>query len=289
MISSKVIRFSSRMQARAQRSYYPDGAGSIGGGRGEPGRGARPDRRGGAAGRAEAVTLLVAVAKSQPEERIEAALAAGQRVFGENYVQEAQRRWPACGGPGRGRAAPDRPPAEQQGGRGGGLFDAIQTLDRPKLARELAKEMARQGGGRPVRPGQPGEEPQKSGVAPGELDPFLGLCRGELGLAVEGLMAIPPEGDDVALHTALLAKLARRHGLAALSVGMSGDFEAAIRFGATHVRVGTAIFGARLRGAAERRPRRRAIERVACRRGSVALVCRGRPAREPRGRLARSW
>jgi pyridoxal phosphate enzyme (YggS family) len=200
-----------------------------------------------AAGRAESAVTLIAVAKSQPEERIEAALAAGQRVFGENYVQEALRRWPGLRRtwPGVelhliGRLQSNKA-AEAVA-----LFDAIQTLDRPKLARELAKEMARQG----RRPRlfvqvNTGEEPQKSGVAPDELEPFLGLCRGELGLAVEGLMAIPPEDDNVALHTALLAKLARRHGLAALSVGMSGDFEAAIRFGATHVRVGTAIFGAR--------------------------------------------
>jgi pyridoxal phosphate enzyme (YggS family) len=200
-----------------------------------------------AAGRAESAVTLVAVAKSQPEERIGAALAAGHRVFGENYVQEAQRRWP-----GLRRTWPGVELhlighlQSNKAAEAVALFDAIQTVDRPKLARELAKEMARQG----RRPHlfvqvNTGEEPQKSGVAPGGLDPFLGLCRGELGLAVEGLMAIPPEGDDVALHTALLAKLARRHGLAAVSVGMSGDFEAAIRFGATHVRVGTAIFGAR--------------------------------------------
>jgi PLP dependent protein len=200
-----------------------------------------------AAGRAESAVTLIAVAKSQPEERIEAALTAGQRVFGENYVQEAQRRWPDL--------RRTWPGVElhlvghlqsNKAAEAVALFDAIQTVDRPKLAREIAREMAKQG----RRPRlfvqvNTGEEPQKSGVAPGGLDPFLGLCRGDLGLSVEGLMAIPPEGDDVALHAALLAKLARRHGLAGLSVGMSGDFEAAIRFGATHVRVGTAIFGAR--------------------------------------------
>ena len=200
-----------------------------------------------AAERAESAVTLVAVAKSQPEERIEATLAAGQRVFGENYVQEAQRRWP-----GLRRTWPGVELhlighlQSNKAAEAVALFDVVQTVDRPKLARELAKEMARQG----RRPRlfvqvNTGEEPQKSGVAPGGLDPLLRLCRGELGLAVEGLMAIPPEDDDVALHAALLAKLARRHGLAGLSVGMSGDFEAAIRFGATHVRVGTAIFGAR--------------------------------------------
>ena len=202
-----------------------------------------------AAGRRPDAVTLVAVSKSQPEPRIEAALAAGQRVFGENYVQEAQRRWPALR---------ERWPGVELHLIGGlqsnkaadavALFDVIQTLDRPKLAREVAKEMARQDR-RPRLLVQvnTGEEPQKSGVAPGELDAFVSLCRGELGLALAGLMAIPPEDEDVALHAALLAKLAAAHGLDAVSIGMSGDYEAAIRFGATHVRVGTAIFGARHR------------------------------------------
>jgi PLP dependent protein len=200
-----------------------------------------------AAGRAAAAVTLVAVSKAQPLGRIEAALAAGQRVFGENYVQEAESRWPELRQRWAGvelhliGALQTNKAAEAVA-----LFDAIQTVDRAKLARELAKETARQGR-QPLLFVQvnTGEEPQKSGVAPAGLDSLLALCRGELGLAVEGLMAIPPEGDDVALHAALLAKLARRHGLKALSIGMSGDFEAAIRFGATHVRVGTAIFGAR--------------------------------------------
>jgi PLP dependent protein len=200
-----------------------------------------------AAGRPEGAVTLIAVAKGQSEERIEAALAAGQRVFGENYVQEAKGRWPAL----RPRWAgvelhligrlQTNKVAEAVA-----LFDAIQTLDRPKLARELARELQRQGR-RPVLFVQvnTGEEPQKSGIAPDELDLFVALCRGELGLPVVGLMAIPPEDEDVALHTALLAKLAVRNRLTQLSVGMSGDYETAIRFGATHVRVGTAIFGAR--------------------------------------------
>lgn len=200
-----------------------------------------------AAGRDPAGVTLVAVGKAQPPERIGAALAAGQRVFGENYVQEAKGRWPAL------RAG--RPDVELHliGGlqsnkaeEAVALFDVIQTLDRPKLARALARAMQRQGR-RPRLLVQvnTGEEPRKSGVAPDGLDGLVRLCREELGLAPEGLMAVPPEDEDVAPHAALLAKLARRHGLGVLSVGMSGDFEAAIRFGATHVRVGTAIFGAR--------------------------------------------
>jgi pyridoxal phosphate enzyme (YggS family) len=199
------------------------------------------------AGRDPAGIALVAVSKSQPPERIEAALQAGQRVFGENYVQEAAGRWPALR---------QRYPGVELHMIGGlqsnkaaeavALFDVVQSVDRPKLARALAREMARLG--RTPRlfvQVNTGEEPQKSGVAPGELEAFVRLCRGELGLAIEGLMAIPPEDEDMALHAALLAKLARRHGMASVSIGMSGDFEAAIRFGATHVRVGTAIFGAR--------------------------------------------
>jgi pyridoxal phosphate enzyme (YggS family) len=200
-----------------------------------------------AVGRPMAAVTLVAVSKSHAEERIEAALAAGQRVFGENYVQEAQGRWPALR---------ERWPGLELHLIGGlqtnkaaaavALFDVVQTLDRPKLAREIAKEIARQGRApRLLVQVNTGEEPQKSGVAPPELDGFVALCRGELGLSLDGLMAIPPEDEDVALHAALLAKLAARHGLPWVSIGMSGDYETAIRFGATHVRVGTAIFGAR--------------------------------------------
>jgi hypothetical protein len=202
-----------------------------------------------AAGRPPDAVTLIAVAKSQPEARIEAALATGQRVFGENYVQEAQGRWPAL------RARWPEVELHLIGGLQSNkaaaavaLFDVIQTLDRPKLAREIAKEMARQGRApRLLVQVNTGEEPQKSGVTPPELDGFVALCRNELGLRPEGLMAIPPEDEDVALHAALLAKLAARNGLPLVSIGMSGDYEAAIRFGATHVRVGTAIFGARAR------------------------------------------
>lgn len=200
-----------------------------------------------AAGRDPAGVTLVAVSKTQPPERVEAALAAGQRVFGENYVQEAAGRWPPLR---------ERYPDVELHMIGGlqsnkaaeavALFDVIESVDRPKLARELAKAAERQG----RRPRlliqvNTGEEPQKSGVLPAALPDLVGLCRDGLGLPLEGLMAIPPEGEDVAPHAALLAKLARRHGLPAVSVGMSADFETAVRFGATQVRVGTLIFGAR--------------------------------------------
>lgn len=199
------------------------------------------------AGRDPAGVSLIAVSKAQPQTRIEAALAAGQRVFGENYVQEAASRWPALR---------ERWPGTELHMIGGlqsnkaeqavALFDVIQTLDRPKLAQALARAMERSGR-RPRLLVQvnTGEEPQKSGIAPAGLEAFLTYCLHELGLAIEGLMAIPPEEEPLALHAALLAKLARRHGLAQVSIGMSGDYEEAIHFGATYVRVGTAIFGAR--------------------------------------------
>jgi pyridoxal phosphate enzyme (YggS family) len=168
-------------------------------------------------------------------------------VFGENYVQEALARWP-----GLRERYPDvelhlvGALQSNKAADAVALFDVIQTVDRPRLARELAKEMARQGRQpRLLVQVNTGEEPQKGGVAPGGLDALLALCRSELALPVEGLMAIPPEGEDTAPHAALLAKLAARHGLDRVSVGMSGDFETAVRFGATLVRVGTAVFGAR--------------------------------------------
>ena len=202
-----------------------------------------------AAGRDPAAVTLIAVSKFQPDASVEAALAAGQRAFGENYVQEAQARWPALrqrwpdielhliGGLQSNKAA-----------EAVALFDVLQTLDRPKLARAVAKEMARQD----RRPRlfvqvNTGEEPQKAGVVPRDLPALLTLCRGELGLEIDGLMAIPPEDEDVALHAALLARLAAREGVAGMSVGMSGDYETAIRFGATHVRIGTGVFGTRSR------------------------------------------
>lgn len=197
-------------------------------------------------GRDPAAVTLVAVGKAQPEERIVAALEAGQRVFGENYVQEAKARWPAL----RARY-PDVVlhligPLQSNKARDAiALFDVIETVDRPKLARVLAAEMARQG----RRPAcfvqvNTGEEPQKAGVAPADADAFIAECR-RLELPVVGLMAIPPEDEEPSLHFALLAEIAKRNGLEQLSMGMSADYEIAVQFGATHVRVGSAIFGAR--------------------------------------------
>ncbi len=200
-----------------------------------------------AVGRAPSEVTLVAVSKAQPDERVRAALAAGQRVFGENYLQEAKARWPSL----RARY-PDLQlhmigPIQTNKARDVvALFDVIETLDRTKLARTLAQEMTRQGR-RPVCFVQvnTGEEAQKAGVWPGAADAFIGECRDELGLPVEGLMAIPPESEEPSPHFALLAKIAARNGLTKLSMGMSADFEIAVQFGATHVRVGSAIFGAR--------------------------------------------
>jgi pyridoxal phosphate enzyme (YggS family) len=190
---------------------------------------------------------LVAVSKTFPAEAIEPVLAAGQRAFGENYVQEAKGKWPALRerfgevelhliGPLQSNKARDAV----------ALFDVIHTLDRPSLAEALAKEIARAGRApRLLVQVNTGEEPQKGGVAPGEADAFLDSCRLRYGLAVEGLMCIPPEKDPPSPHFALLATIARRNRLKTLSMGMSADFEAAIQLGATHVRVGSAIFGAR--------------------------------------------
>ena len=199
------------------------------------------------AGRDPAEVTLIAVSKAQPLARIEAALAAGQRVFGENYVQEAAARWPELR-----QRFPDvelhligalQTNKARDAVR---LFDVVQTVDRPKLAAALAREMDRQGRRLPVFVEvNTGGEPQKAGVPPERADAFIEACRRDYGLEVVGLMAIPPLEEDVALHAALLARIARRNGLSALSIGMSHDFEVAIRFGATHVRVGTAIFGPR--------------------------------------------
>lgn len=198
-------------------------------------------------GRDPSAVTLVAVSKTQPPERVQAALDAGQRVFGENYVQEAQARWT----PLRGRY-PDLelhligPLQTNKAGPAVALFDVIQTLDREKLARVLAKEMAKQGRRRRLMVQvNTGLEPQKAGIAPDDVAAFVALCRDELNLPVEGLMAIPPEGDDVAPHAALLARAAADLGLAQVSVGMSADYAVAVRFGATCVRVGSLIFGAR--------------------------------------------
>ena len=194
-----------------------------------------------------AAVTLIAVGKVQPLERVEAALAAGQRVFGENRVQEAQGKWPDLRARYPGVELHLIGPLQTNKVREAvALFDVVQTVDRPKLAAELAREMAKQG----RRPDcyvqvNTGEEPQKAGVLPAEADTFVEACRGEHGLPVVGLMCIPPADQDPALHFALLREIAKRHGLERLSMGMSGDYELAVRLGATHVRVGTAIFGAR--------------------------------------------
>jgi hypothetical protein len=190
----------------------------------------------------------VAVSKTKSAADIMPTLQAGQRLFGENRVQEAAGKWPALRG-----AFPEielhliGPLQTNKAAEAVALFDAIETLDREKLARVLASEMAKQG----RRPAcfiqiNTGAEPQKAGIAPGLADPFIALCRGELGLPVEGLMCIPPLEADPAPHFALLRAIAGRNGLAGLSMGMSGDFEIAIAAGATYVRIGTAIFGGRV-------------------------------------------
>jgi PLP dependent protein len=197
-------------------------------------------------GRDPGEITLVAVGKAQSEDRLIAALEAGQRVFGENYVQEARARWPALKERYRGVTLHMIGAIQTNKAKDVvALFDVIETLDREKLARALVKEMAAQDR-RPTCFVQvnTGEEPQKAGVWPADADAFIEQCRA-LGLPVEGLMAIPPEDEEPSLHFALLAKIARRNGLAKLSMGMSADYEIAVQFGATHVRVGSAIFGAR--------------------------------------------
>jgi pyridoxal phosphate enzyme (YggS family) len=192
-------------------------------------------------------TKLVAVSKTFEAQSIRPVLQAGQRCFGESRVQEANGKWPAL--------RKEFPDVElhligalqtNKAREAVEFFDAIHSLDRPKLARALRTELDRTGG----RPDlfiqvNTGEEPQKAGVVPKEAGEFIALCRDQLKLPVKGLMCIPPADEAPAPHFALLATLARAHELPFLSMGMSADFEIAIRFGATHVRVGTAIFGAR--------------------------------------------
>ncbi|MEX0922195.1 MAG: YggS family pyridoxal phosphate-dependent enzyme [Rhodovibrionaceae bacterium] len=199
------------------------------------------------AGRDPAAVTLVAVSKLHPVGAVEAALAAGQRVFGENRVQEAQLKY----GELKSRL-PDielhliGPLQTNKAEDAVALFDTIEVLDRPKLANALAKAMQKTGR-RPVCFVQinTGEEEQKAGIAPGEADAFIAACRDDYGLPVEGVMCIPPLDEEPALHFALLKEIAERNGLEKLSMGMSGDFETAVRLGATHVRIGTAIFGQR--------------------------------------------
>jgi len=200
-----------------------------------------------AAGRDPAGVRLVVVTKTVPASVIEEAIGAGQSCFGENRVQEAQAKWPALKERHPGIELHLIGPLQSNKVREAvALFDVIETLDRPKLARALAEEMVR-GGKRPRLFVQvnTGEEPQKAGVSPAETVPFVALCRDTFGLPIDGLMCIPPFDEEPAMHFALLAKLAEKVGLKELSMGMSGDFPRAITFGATYVRVGTAIFGAR--------------------------------------------
>src|SRR3982074_3050275 len=194
-----------------------------------------------------ASVTLVAISKTFGVEAIAPVIAAGQRVFGENRVQEAKAKWPALKA-----RHPDielhlvGPLQSNKSKDAVALFDAIHSVDRPSLAEALAKEFAKQG----RRPTlfvevNTGAEPQKAGVLPEDTDAFLKTCREGYGLDIAGLMCIPPADEPPAPHFALTAKIAHRNGLKLLSMGMSADFPLAIAFGATHVRVGTAIFGAR--------------------------------------------
>jgi pyridoxal phosphate enzyme (YggS family) len=191
--------------------------------------------------------VLVAVSKRQPPEKILEALGAGQRVFGENRVQEAQAHWAYLRG-----NYPDLelhligPLQTNKVKEAVSLFDVIQTVDRGKLATALGAEMKRQARILPCFVQvNTGEEEQKAGIPPQNLKEFLEFCRTECGLTITGLMCIPPVNDPPALHFALLKKMAAENGLEKLSMGMSGDFEKALALGATHIRVGSAIFGER--------------------------------------------
>ncbi len=200
-----------------------------------------------AAGRSPSDVTLVAVSKTHGADRVRELLEVGHRVFGENRVQEAEGKFPEL------KAAwPDLElhligPLQTNKARDAvALFDVIQSVDRDRLAAALAKEMEKLG----RRPAcyiqvNTGEEPQKAGILPKDLDTFVALCRDQYKLPVVGLMCIPPVDEEPALHFALLAKMAARNGLARLSMGMSADYETAVRLGATHVRVGSALFGSR--------------------------------------------
>jgi pyridoxal phosphate enzyme (YggS family) len=200
-----------------------------------------------ASGRSPSDVTLVAVSKTHGADRVRELLEVGHRVFGENRVQEAEGKFPEL------KAAwPDLElhligPLQTNKARDAvALFDVIQSVDRDRLAAALAKEMERLG----RRPAcyiqvNTGEEPQKAGLLPKDVDAFVALCRDQYKLPVVGLMCIPPVDEEPALHFALLAKMAARNGLAKLSMGMSADYETAVRMGATHVRVGSALFGSR--------------------------------------------
>lgn len=200
-----------------------------------------------AVGSAEMVHLI-AVSKQQPDEKIEAALATGHRLFGENRVQEATERWAH-----RRALFPDLrlhligPLQSNKAAEAVALFDVIQTIDRPKIAKAVSAEMIKQDKKRSCFiQVNTGEEPQKSGIAPQDTLDFVTYCQKDLGLPVMGLMCIPPQTEEPAMHFALLKKLAQQAGLPHLSMGMSADYEDAIAFGADYVRVGSALFGERL-------------------------------------------
>jgi PLP dependent protein len=199
------------------------------------------------AGRDPSLVKLVAVSKSQPDERIEAMLATGQRVFGENRVQEAEARWAARRAAGLDLELRLIGPLQTNKAKDAvALFDVIETLDRPKLAAALADAAAKAGRGPKLFVQiNTGEEEQKAGVVPTEADAFIASVRRDYGFEPEGLMCIPPADEPPGLHFALLGKIAARNGLKSLSMGMSADYETAVLFGATHVRVGSALFGAR--------------------------------------------
>ena len=200
-----------------------------------------------AAGRDPASVTLVAVSKTHGAERVRELLEAGQRVFGENRVQEAEEKFPVLKAEHADLRLHLIGPLQTNKARDAvALFDAIESVDRERLAATLAKEMAR-AGRRPACYIQvnTGEEPQKAGILPRDLDAFVASCRDVHKLPLVGLMCIPPVEEEPALHFALLAKMAARNGLAELSMGMSADYETAVRLGATHVRVGTALFGHR--------------------------------------------
>ena len=190
---------------------------------------------------------LVAVSKCQPDARIDAALAAGQRAYGENRVQEAQTRWAHRRDQYNNlRLHLIGPLQTNKAGDAVALFDVIEVVDRPKLAKVLGDEMVRQNRSLECYVQvNTGEEKQKSGIALDGADDFIAYCRDDVGLNVTGLMCIPPVEEEAAMHFALLNIIAKRNGLAKLSMGMSDDFEDAIAFGASAVRVGSAIFGAR--------------------------------------------
>ncbi|MBB5045638.1 hypothetical protein HNR60_000367 [Rhodopseudomonas rhenobacensis] len=199
------------------------------------------------AGRGRADVTLIAVSKTFEAEGIAPVLEAGQRVFGENRVQEAKAKWPALSAAYPGVQLHLIGPLQSNKAKEAvALFDAIHSVDRPSLCQALAKEIAAQG--RAVElfvQLNTGEEPQKAGVVPAEADAFIKACRDTYGLTIAGLMCIPPVDQAPAPHFALTAKIAARNGLTKLSMGMSADFAVAIQFGATHVRVGSAIFGHR--------------------------------------------